>query len=183
MTEVWKDIPTFKKGYYQVSNFGRVRSLERYVKDSSGRVQHKPELYMKMFPNRTGYIVVSLCGGYKDNGSRRSYNYQVHRLVMMAFNPNPDPNTFTEIDHRDGDKSNNRLDNLKWCTHEENMKNPLTGIAVRRGRGTKVRCVETGIVYDSINQADILTGEKVMYYFSKGRKTPNGFTYEEVQKC
>lgn len=98
--EEWKDIPGYE-GHYQVSNCGNVRSVKK-----------EP---------------VILKGDYQPNGYKRVYlwmdggkkNLLVHRLVAIAFLPNP--NDYIDINHIDEDKTNNCVDNLQWCSHLYNM--------------------------------------------------------------
>lgn len=105
MQEIWKDVKGYE-GLYQVSNFGRVRSLNykhtKNVKELAYRINHK------------GYIDVHL----SKNG--KSKHLVVHRLVAKTFIPNP--NNLPQINHIDGNKQNNRIDNLEWCNNSENLK-------------------------------------------------------------
>ena len=110
MVEEWRDIKGYE-GKYQVSNMGRVKSLDRLV-SRSGRVMHLREKLLKPRVNPFGYCSVHLyCNG---DGK----NIFIHRLVANAFIPNAD-NTL-EINHKDEDKSNNCVENLEWCTHQYN---------------------------------------------------------------
>lgn len=102
-TEIWKPIVGFE-GLYEVSNIGRVKSLKRNT--TSGRV-------LSQALNR-GYMSVVLC----KNG--KHYNAKVHRLVAMAYIQNP--NKKKEVNHIDGNKTNNRAENLEWVTASENAK-------------------------------------------------------------
>lgn len=111
MQEIWKDIKDFE-GMYQVSNLGRVRSVDRL--DSNGRL-HKGAI-RAIRDNRDGYKIVELC---KDNKVK---SYRVHRLVATAFIDNPDDKP--EVHHVDSDRGNNKLDNLRWVTHKENNNFP-----------------------------------------------------------
>ena len=103
--EVWKDI-VGNEGLYQVSNFGRVRSVDHH--DSLGRLQIgrvlKPQL-----DGRKNYFHVTLA-------NRKIV--QVHTLVAQAFIPNP--NNLPQVNHKDENKQNNRADNLEWCTAKYN---------------------------------------------------------------
>lgn len=113
MKETWKDIKGYE-GKYQVSNLGRVKSLYRtnYDINSSSYRMIKQEKILKLnCDNR--YVYVEL---FKD-GERK--NPKVHRLVLETFNPTN--NKDLEINHIDGNKLNNRLENLEWVTHSENM--------------------------------------------------------------
>ena len=101
--EIWKDVPGYI-GLYKVSNYGRVKSV-------------KKSLVLKTCGSGNRYKTVALC-----NGMRKTF--RVHRLVAAAFIPNPDNKPC--VDHIDGDKSNNRADNLRWVTTKENCNNPIT---------------------------------------------------------
>lgn len=117
MEEVWKDVPGYE-GLYQVSNLGRVKSLPRYVNGRKPLVKPLSERILKPWLNR-GYLLVRLCLNPK---IRKSIG--VHRLVASAFIPNP--NNYPEIDHIDGNPSNNIVDNLRWVTRQQNELNPIT---------------------------------------------------------
>lgn len=108
--EIWKDIEGYE-GMYQVSNMGRVRALDRVKPNSGGQIAKGHILPQS--DNGHGYRFVSL---WKFNKGRRFY---VHRLVASAFIPNP--NNFPIINHKDEDKSNNRYENLEWCTQKYNI--------------------------------------------------------------
>ena len=99
--EIWKDVKGYE-GKYQVSNLGKVRSLDWR---GSGTVK---ELTLK--DQNRGYVQVNL-------GAR---TFSVHRLVAEAFIPNPQG--LPLIDHLDEDKTNNKADNLEWCDHKENTR-------------------------------------------------------------
>ena len=110
-SEIWKDIPQFR-GFYQVSNLGRVRSLDRYLPGKLGSKHFvkgtilKPALTSRK--EGRGYYRVALSGKF----------YLVHRLVWEAFN-GPIPEGY-EVNHIDEDKLNNRLENLNLMTPKEN---------------------------------------------------------------
>lgn len=117
MEEIWKDIVGYE-GLYQVSNLGRVKSMDRYVLSGAGSnnsYQHKRERILK--PGLQGkkqhpYYAVSLC----KNGSVK--RMLVHRLVATAFIDNP--HKFDYVNHKDENQLNNNADNLEWCTMEYN---------------------------------------------------------------
>lgn len=114
MEEVWKDIPEYE-GWYQVSNLGRVRSLDRYV--NGNRIncdkQKMKGKILKARKDKLGYLRVSL----KQNTKTRTF--LVHRLVAIAFIPNPD--NLLYVNHIDENTSNPRVDNLEWCTPQYNV--------------------------------------------------------------
>lgn len=113
VVEIWRDIPTYE-GIYQVSNLGNVRSLPRFDEDKNGKIYQRKGVIMTPTKTTTGYLKVELV---KD-GIRKSK--KIHRLVASAFLIN----TFNKpyINHKDGNPLNNVVDNLEWCTQEENMK-------------------------------------------------------------
>ena len=109
--EQWKPIQEFN-GEYEVSNLGRVRSMKRYY-GMVGRI-------MPQTIQRKGYYAVTF---WMNN---KAYCRKVHRLVIEAFTPNPD--SLPCINHIDGNKLNNHVSNLEWCTYQANMQH-----AVRTG--------------------------------------------------
>lgn len=94
MTEIWKDIVGYE-GLYQVSNLGRVRNKYMHI--------------LRPRPDKNGYLRVNLLKRF----------YSVHRLVANTFISNP--NNYTEINHKDENKSNNSVGNLEWCSRQYNM--------------------------------------------------------------
>lgn len=109
--EIWRDAVGYE-GYYQVSNLGRVRSLDRYVNHWPHGEQLIKSRLLKQNNDGRGYNVVTLC----KNGTKTTH--RVHRLVAEAFIPNP--NAYPCINHKDEDKTNNMADNLEYCTVKYN---------------------------------------------------------------
>lgn len=116
--EVWKDVVGFEDRY-EVSNFGRVRSKDVTIYKIDGKVEHRKGRYIKLTPNRYGYIAHTFC-----SSKRIKKRMPVHRVVAMAFIDNPENKP--HIDHINRIRSDNRVENLRWCTLKENMNNPLT---------------------------------------------------------
>lgn len=110
MEEIWKDIKGYE-GLYQVSNFGNVKSLDRYIINKNGDKQYFPGKYLNQGIS-DNYLKVTL------SKSNKQRTFRVHILVARTFIPNPENKP--EVNHMDGDKSNNRVDNLEWNTRSEN---------------------------------------------------------------
>lgn len=109
MKEVWKDIKGYE-GLYQVSNLGRVKSLNFH---RTGKEQ-----ILKSDCQRRGYFYVTLYN------NKRGIKKSIHRLVAEAFIPNP--HNKPSVDHINTDRTDNRVENLRWATYLENNTNPLT---------------------------------------------------------
>lgn len=164
--EIWKDIDGYK-GYYQVSNLGRVRSLDRYIeyiyndmvvtRKQRGRIR-QPAI------NHQGYLQLSLL----KNGV--STTFKVHRLVAKAFLPNPD--NLTEINHINENKQDNHINNLEWCSRQYNC---IYGTAPKR---RALACSK------AIEQIDMDTNEVVAVFASASEASRKlGFTRVGIQRC
>ena len=109
--EEWRDIKGFE-GKYQVSNTGKVKSLERMKWNGKG-YQKIPEKILEGVDDGHGYLHVNLCKDGKETSCK------VHRLIAQAFLPNP--NNLPEVNHKDEDKTNNCVENLEWCSRSYNI--------------------------------------------------------------
>jgi len=116
-TEIWKDIPQYK-GFYQASNFGNIRSLDRQSRNGSNTYTRKGRQLTPCIEG-SGYLQVLIQIG----GIVRKH-MKVHRLVAFAFMPNPE-NKLT-VNHKNGIKTDNKLENLEWATHSENLIHALS---------------------------------------------------------
>lgn len=135
--EVWKDVKGFE-GLYEVSNQGRVRSIIRQVSDGSVRPS-------KVLTNRgTDYQSVDL---WTNNVG---HNKLVHRLVAEAFIPNPD--SLPEVNHKDNNPKNNRVENLEWVSSSQNSKHRIATKQNYKYRKS-VKCLESGEIFPSISKA------------------------------
>ena len=153
MQEIWKDIKGFE-GKYQISNLGRVKSLQR-----NGR----PERILRLNLIK-GYAYTTLSNGSRGNKKK----LKVHRLVAEAFIPNP--HNKSEVNHIDGDKRNCKVENLEWVTHQENCKHAYeTGL-------------RTDNVY--VNQIDVNTGKVIATFKSmKEASRITGVNYDSIAHC
>lgn len=153
--EVWKDIQGYE-GIYQVSNLGRVKRLAHediyYRKDTNIQC-HRPvgEKILKLSPTHDGYLDICLRRDGKD-----SY-YAVHRLVAAAFIPNFENKS--QVNHIDGNRSNNAAHNLEWCTCQENVQDQIRRsgrdaciAAIRKAQGRQLKCIETQQIFASIGE-------------------------------
>ena len=127
MKEVWKDIRVVKNvdylGHYQVSNLGRIKSLNRYRKNRHGVPALVRERILKLQYSQYGYNVICL----SLNNKRATIS--VHQIVGIAFIPNPENKS--QINHINGIKTDNRVENLEWATQKENIQHAYdTGLAI-----------------------------------------------------
>jgi hypothetical protein len=132
--EIWKPIEGYEDRY-EVSNLGRVRSLDRYIpakcalsKTDDDVLFFRKGKIIKLWEVYGGYFQASLSKGDKPK------MIAVHRLVAKAFIPNPD--NLPEVNHIDEDKSNNRVDNLEWCTR---LYNEHHGTKIERAAKNRYR--------------------------------------------
>ena len=150
MEEIWKPIKGYE-GIYEVSSYGRVRSMERisYRRNRWGTITeyHKKGSILKAcYDGKRNYLFVGLHKGQEV--TLRT----VHRLVAEAFVPNPD--NMPEVNHKDEDKTNNHASNLVWCTRKENIN-----WGTWKARSAKGH-------YKPVAQLDAKTGEKIATYES-----------------
>ena len=162
-------------GIYQVSNLGRIKRLGHYrkikPKGYEQTVYYKEKILSPIYTDR--YVQLTLC----KNGERQLG--LVHRLVAEAFIPNPE--NLPLVNHKDENKHNNCVDNLEWCSHAYN-----NSYGSRTKRTCKpVKCIETGIVYDSTVQAGKLTGVNRVYITNccnNKKLSAGGFHWEYVKE-
>lgn len=109
--EVWKTYSDYP--WIEVSNLGRVRTKDRYVRNGKNSKRLIKRQVLKQWDNGRGYLRVRFCVNSKQ------INLYVHRMVAVCFILNP--NNYLEVNHKDNNPTNNRWDNLEWCTREYNI--------------------------------------------------------------
>lgn len=188
----WRPVKDYE-GLYEVSNLGQVRSLNY---KGNGYIRE-----LKTHPNNRGYLTLLLT---KDSTSSRKL---VHRLVAEAFIPNPENKL--EVNHIDGNKANNSVNNLEWATRQENNVHALntglrTALAGKHASfygkrhteqtrkkmsqnsvySKRIRCIETGDIYKSIQEASNITGvnRNSISAVCRGKyKTAGGYRWEYIE--
>ena len=122
MNEIWKDIPGYE-GYYQASNMGRIKSIEREIVYSNGvKKTIKEKILKNTFDGHYMKVILS------KNGLKKQI--RVHRLVLLTFERR---NKDTMINHIDGNKLNNKLDNLEWSNAKDNTLHAFENNLIRTG--------------------------------------------------
>lgn len=124
--EIWRPVFGFE-GFYEISNFGKVRSCDRFVKGKTGKPSFCRSSPRAIQVNRAGY---HRCNLFKDGKAHLRY---VHRLVAEAFIP-PAPGK-DQVNHKDGVKSNNHVSNLEWVDCQENCHHALKNELYQVARG------------------------------------------------
>ena len=173
--ELWKDIKGYE-GRYQVSDIGRVKSLERIVIRKNGSKQYRKERILKSLSKPNGYLYVNLCGS---TGKKKFY---VHRLVCEAFHENPENKPC--VNHIDENKTNNIASNLEWCTVAENINHGTRTARTSKTVGQYTREGKLIKVWKSTHEVERQLG------FSKGNiseaargqlKTAYGYVWKYVE--
>lgn len=143
----WRDIPSYE-GYYQASKDGMIRSCDRRIKQKGHQNNYERIMrgqILKPRPLNSGYLIVWLC----KNGKSKAIC--VHRLIAKTFliKSNKD---YTDINHINGNKQDNRVENLEWCMRSYNILHSYNHL-IRKQKGVKVLCEETRVIYNTIKDA------------------------------
>lgn len=155
--EEWKDIKGYE-GLYQVSTMGRVRSFHEY-----GGIKQR---ILRLKKCKSGYVSVALA-------KHGTYSYVfIHRLVAQTFIPNPE--NCPVVNHKDENKTNNRVDNLEWCSSKYNNNYGTRNQRAIESKNKSVLCVETGRVFDSLKSAREFTHATGIHKVAKGRQRTSG---------
>lgn len=158
MKEIWKTIDGYE-GLYEISNYGRFKSL------------HKKEERITFGSAKTIYPMVSL----SKNGHRKTE--LVHRLVAQAFIPNP--NNLPCINHKDENKTNNRVDNLEWCDRQYNNS---YGTKNKRMITTRLHKYGYLVTDKCITQAKIKNSKPVVQYTLDGNFIAEYINAKEAER-
>ena len=176
--EVWKPIEEWE-GLYEISSHGRVRSLDRLVRNRCGKYMLKGRmLKQSSFSNK--YLFVQL----QDNPRKECR--LVHRLVAQAFIPNP--NGKKEVNHISGDKTDNQVTNLEWVTRSENLVHRNRVLKIHSSFWKKrkaIRCIETREEWGSITEAseELKIGKTAICNQLKGwQQTCKGLHFEYIDE-
>jgi len=175
MEEIWKDIPEYE-GLYQSSNLGNVRSLDREIINSLGvRKQIKGRIRTNC--NVNGYYKIKL------QSTKKQKTYFVHRLVAFCFLPKSQK---PEINHIDGNKLNNVVDNLEWVTRAENIQHAYD-TKLRKAKAYKVMATDLNtkeeFFFSSQKEAAItlqLDPSHISKVVTGKRKHTGNFTFERI---
>lgn len=172
--ELWKDVVGYE-GRYQVSNMGRVKSLERKVWNGRG-YGTVSEKILKPRKNKYGYLDVLL---HRDGKAKR---YRVNRLVASAFIPNPQG--LPEVNHINEDKTDNSLENLAWVTHKENINHGTrTERQAEKLRGKKQTEEHVRKRSKPIMAIDKISGLIVEFSSSMEAERVLGINHSNITQC
>jgi hypothetical protein len=177
MEEIWKPIEGFET-LYEVSNTGKVRRCAGWIKNGKTTKRYAESLIIALDVNKQRHNYI-YCHLYKNN---KICTRQIHRLVAAAFIPNT--NALPEVNHIDGNKNNNCVNNLEWCTDKENKQHAwANGLCNSDHRKQKIKCIQTGEIFESVITCAKQMGlhrENIFNHMRGGQSHVKGYTYERV---
>lgn len=153
-----------------------IRGFEAYSVDVEGNVYNKNGTKLTPQVTTNGYLRVTLF-----NRAHERKRFLIHRLVAQAFIPNP--NTLPQVNHKDENRQNNRVENLEWVTPLENLCYSKIIEKASKANERKVRCVTTGDVFDSFKAVTAALGlshSNVVACCKGRRNTCGGLKWEYV---
>jgi|SRR5690554_810142 len=174
MKEIWKDIPGFE-GYYQASSLGRIKSVKRSVER---RNNHKNGIWVyksKIIKPRLstwGYYQVSL---YTEHGRNQPF---VHRIIAFTFIENP--RNKPQVNHKNGIKTDNRIENLEWCTHSENNKHAYDAGLKKGITKRKYKLSDENVLY--IRKNKNITGKELAKKFNVSESAISNIRLRKAKK-
>ena len=176
MVEIWKTIE--EALYCEVSNLGNVRTKDRDIIISDGKIRHYKAKNIAKNKKQTGYLEVAL----PVEKGKRIYR-TIHRLVLMTFNPIDNMDKL-EVNHIDENKENNSLENLEWVTSKENCNyGDRNNKVSKNGLRYEVYCKELDKTFYSQKEAAEYIGvtPATMSEYTSGKKNPkNGYHWERI---
>ena len=171
MKEIWKDIPKYE-GYYQASNLGRIKSLEKKHGRNYSRL--KPECILSPAHDKNGYTYLRL------SKKGKSKTFKVHRIILYTFKGESDK----DINHKNGIKDDNKLYNLEYCTQKENNIHAYK-LGLKKPVYKKIICNETKKIYGGLILAAKEFGihpSGIWHQLNGDQPTAAGFTFKYINK-
>lgn len=177
--EIWKDIKGYE-GLCQASDCGKIRSLERFIETSHGVKRLMKGTVKKELDNGNGYMYIRI------NKEGKSKHFYVHRIIAETFIPNPENKP--QVNHRNGIKDDNRVENLEWCTVQENQRHKWDvlgythsertrkkfAVATKKRMLEKPTCITkvsiNGVIFESMKTASLYHGKNKNYFSQAYRK-------------
>lgn len=174
--EEWRPIDGFEG--FEVSNTGKLSSLDRIIiqNDRTGNL-YRRKIKGHNIPlqkDHGGYLFACI------SLNNKSYNLKVHRLVAKAFIPNP--NNYPEVNHIDGDKTNNCVENLEWCSPSQNQLHTVQSGLLKRSKS--IKCIENNTIYISLGEASRqlnITPSSICGVLKGRTKSTKGLHFEYIK--
>lgn len=170
--EIWRDIPGYE-GYYQVSNLGTIKSVNRYVKSRGGVRLLRSQIMKPIFVKPDGKYIQVVVTLYNNGVKKR---VSISRIVAEVYIPNP--LNKPEVDHINTDSTDNRVENLRWVTYKEQHNNPLTKQHLSESMKGKIPW-DKGVEFTDEHKTNISNALKGKYCSSKN---PNSKRIKQLTK-